>query len=112
MEQRFNVHPLQILVFVLMTSPLIAVAQDISWFCASDTAPWPTRGCFPSTVFEDKIWIFNGANFGTARHDIWSSGDGMNWTCEVGSVPYSMAESSTALVFNDALWILGGEEGC
>jgi hypothetical protein len=77
---------------------------------------WSDRARFNSTVFNDRIWVFEGFVpwRSSGEGSVWTSGDGLNWHEEVSSQartspPWARGWGYSALtVFNGQMWQTGG----
>jgi hypothetical protein len=100
-------------VFVLLAALLGVAMAQMTWTCATESAPWSLRGDLGTAGFDGKLWVVGGqdmqhGHFGDP--DVWYSLDGTNWTCATDSAFPGRAPCG-ALVFDGKLWVIGGMYG-
>jgi len=89
-------------------------SDGITWKQRGNAA-WPVRGAHAMAVFQDKLWLFGGANHikedrGTDAflNDVWVSEDGVQWKQVTGAAPWSPRDNAGVEVLGDALYLVGG----
>ena len=78
-----------------------------NWTEATGHAGWPARRFHRSVVYEDKMWVIGGNNYGN-RNDTWYSSDGEHWSRLKSDQLWSVRHEPACLVYRDKLWLLGG----
>jgi hypothetical protein len=80
------------------------------------TAAWPERGSHTVVVYENRVWLFGGANHIAGDrstdgflNDVWVSEDGIDWTPVTPAAPWSPRDKAGVVVFNNELYLLGGQ---
>jgi hypothetical protein len=107
--KRFQV--LFILVVFSFIFHTISLAQQASmdWILATDSVGWSGRYLHTSVVFDNKIWVIGGLDFGFNRkNDVWYSSDGINWTCATANAGWSARSGHASVVFDNKIWVIGG----
>lgn len=88
-------------------------ADGMAWTCHTEKAPWPARQYHDVAVFDNRLWILEGARldaerkYGRNSRDVWYSDDGERWT-EVPDTPWKERHAASVFVFQDALWMVAG----
>jgi len=99
-------------VFVILAVLLRTAFGQMTWTCATESAPWGSRSTHTSVVFHDTMWILGGSlvttEADTEYNDVWYSTNGVNWTCLIESAPWRPRFGHASVVFNDKMWVLGG----
>jgi hypothetical protein len=90
-------------------------ADGVTW-TRHGTAAWPERGSHSVVVYQNRLWLFGGANHTAADrstdgflNDVWVSEDGIDWTLVTPAAPWSLRDKAGAVVFNEELYLLGGQ---
>ncbi|HYD25618.1 MAG TPA: M10 family metallopeptidase C-terminal domain-containing protein [Croceibacterium sp.] len=94
------------------------------WEKVLDDAPWGIRHGAMITVFDDKIWLMGGMQFGPegwpeigapvseaqSFNDIWVSEDGVNWTQALDHAPWGPRAhiNGGAAVLNGRMYVVSG----
>jgi hypothetical protein len=93
-----------------------ASSDGVTWTRRSATGAIDggARGYASLTVFNGGLVYIGGsanpnADPAFARHDIWSSTDGINWFLVDDNPPFSKRLRHAAFVMNGKLWVLGGQ---
>jgi len=81
-------------------------ADGEHWTQELAEAPWAPRQYHDVAVFDGKMWVMEGWNYGN-RKDVWYSSDGVNWT-ELPDTPWAPRHAASVFVFDDALWMVAG----
>jgi hypothetical protein len=96
------------------TNVVWSSADGITW-TNHGVAAFPPRKSTALAVYQDKLWLFGGADSiaadGTnARflNDVWSSADGIAWTLVTASAPWSPRADAGVEVLGNALYVVGG----
>ncbi|MBN1436155.1 MAG: hypothetical protein JW936_03695 [Sedimentisphaerales bacterium] len=81
------------------------------WTHVAD-APWSGRGALAGCVYNGKMWIMGGFEFGSYIHhnDVWYSTDGITWTQATAAADWAPRGMMGCMVFDDKMWIYGGGE--
>jgi hypothetical protein len=110
-------------------------ADGSSWKCHTADAPWEPRAYHDVAVFDDKLWVLGGANFGgetTAairgptevnlkllhvnpvtgkadpnRNDVWWSRDGETWH-ELENTAWDFRHACSVFVHRHELFMVSG----
>lgn len=77
-----------------------------NWTQVLSNAPWQPRQYHDVEVFDGRMWVIGGWNWGDLD-DVWSSTDGINWE-QLPDTPWTARHASSAFVYDDSLWIVGG----
>ena len=72
--------------------------DGVNWNLATDNSPMAGI-VVPIIVFDNKMWMLNGAG------GVWFSNDGISWT-QAGNAPWNGFMSS--VVYNNKIWVMGG----
>ncbi|MHB9131006.1 MAG: Kelch repeat-containing protein [Armatimonadota bacterium] len=83
-----------------------STADGIHWDCHTEQAPWSPREYHDVAVFDDKLWVLEGWNYGN-RNDVWYSSDGVHWF-ELPDTPWAPRHAASVYVYQDALWMVAG----
>jgi len=86
-------------------------ADGKTWILETANAPWSPRAYHQAAVLNDRIYLFGGGNYVPeyeARHDVWSSADGVNWTQETEAAPWHERLWFSTAVYRGHIWVLGG----
>ncbi len=96
---------------VIVAVLLSAASAQMTWTCATESAPWGPRSSHASIVFDNKLWILGGALVcgppEVYTNDVWCSANGADWTCVAESAPWSR-RCPGAVVFDNKIWVIGG----
>ncbi len=87
-------------------------ADGVEWTCHTKQAPWFPRQYHDVAVFDNRLWILEGAATDGSREacntrDVWYSDDGEHWT-ELPGTPWMERHAASVFVFKDALWMVAG----
>jgi thermitase len=82
--------------------------DGVNWTPATGSAAFPARLNFGLVVFDNRMWVIGGTDFGGVVNDVWYSEDGANWTLATGSAAFSPRCQHTSVVFDDRIWMIGG----
>jgi hypothetical protein len=98
-------------VFVILAALLSVLRAQMTWTCATESAPWGPRTTQGSVVFDGRMWVLGGCLVcgppESYANDVWHSTDGADWTRLVDSAPWSR-RCPEAVVFDNKMWVLGG----
>ena len=86
-------------------------ADGKAWELATNSAGWSPRAFHQAVVFEDKIWVLGGGNYGPKQqllNDVWCSEDGVNWTRVTRAAPWGPRLWFSSIVYRNRMWVLGG----
>lgn len=86
-------------------------ADGVHWVCETPAAPWAARAYHQAVVLNDRIYVMGGGNYVPeyeARHDVWSSSDGIEWRQETASAPWNPRLWFSAVAYRNCIWVLGG----
>jgi len=98
-------------VTITVASPLNYLPKMFT--AATLSAAFSERVGQRSVVFNNKMWIIGGFDFtmpGTAKNDVWYSGDGVAWTQATDSAAFSPRFGHSCVVFNNKIWLIGGDD--
>ncbi|MDD5530207.1 MAG: T9SS type A sorting domain-containing protein [bacterium] len=86
------------------------IFAGMNWTQATDSAGWAGRGVHTSFIFDNKMWVLGGGNYGGSSiyNDIWCSVDGISWTQVTDSAGWSKRGFHTSVIFDNKMWLLGG----
>ncbi|MFZ2960367.1 MAG: hypothetical protein WA705_26085 [Candidatus Ozemobacteraceae bacterium] len=107
-----SIAPKITLVDLTNTVPVTTLAGN--WNQLISNAPFSSRDCFTTIVYQNKLWLFGGwegytkVSSGTMKGDVWSSSDGMNWTLVNANPAFTPRHVYGSVVFNNQMWIVGG----
>jgi hypothetical protein len=106
-------------------------ADGVNWECHLENAPWSRRQFHETAVFDDRMWVMEGAlspdskdipdaSDVVSRHpdqagwislqnsnDVWYSADGVNWS-ELPNTPWAPRHAASVFVYDNALWMVAG----
>lgn len=88
-------------------------ADGIRWERHVQFGPWPARSYHDVAVFDDKLWLLEGANANLGnnptsnQNDVWYSSDGVNWH-ELPDAPWKPRHAASVFVYNNGLWMVAG----
>jgi PGF-pre-PGF domain-containing protein len=85
--------------------------DGVNWTQATASAAFPARYNYGLVVFDNKMWIIGGYNYGGLMNDVWYSDDGINWTQATGSAAFSPRCQHTSVIYDDRMWIIAGYDG-
>jgi len=96
---------------ILAMSLGMALAQ-MTWTCATESAPWAPRTDHASVVFDGKMWVIGGFKTypGEPMNDVWYSTNGADWELATDSAPWSARAGHRVVVFRDTMWLTGGDD--
>ncbi len=86
-------------------------ADGITWECATAEAPWSARAYHQVVAHAGKLWVIAGGNYVPeyeARHDVWSSTDGVHWDRVTAAAPFAPRLWFSAVSWKHHLWVIGG----
>jgi hypothetical protein len=86
-------------------------ADGVTWECATAEAPWAARAYHLVVAHAGKLWVIAGGNYVPeyeARHDVWSSTDGVHWDQVTAAAPFSPRLWFSAVSWKEHLWVIGG----
>lgn len=83
-------------------------ADGIQWECHIKSAPWKPRQFHEVAVFDDKMWVMEGASPYNCN-DVWYSSDGVNWY-ELPNTPWKPRHAASVFVHDNALWLVAGND--
>lgn len=86
-------------------------ADGKTWTQATANAGWSPRAYLQAAVLNDRIYVFGGGNYVPkyhAKHDVWSSADGIHWQQETEAAPWHARLWFSSVVYRDRIWVLGG----
>ncbi len=82
--------------------------DGIKWECHTESAPWKPRIYHDVAVFDEKLWLLEGAVEGAGNtNEVWFSSDGENWE-ELRGAPWKPRHAASVFVFKNALWMVAG----
>jgi len=81
-------------------------ADGVNWECHVANAPWAARSYHDVGVWDDKLWVMEGAHPKNSN-DVWYSSDGVNWY-ELPGTPWLPRHAASVFVHDDALWMVAG----
>jgi N-acetylneuraminic acid mutarotase len=89
--------------------------DGVTW-TSHGTAAWPERGNHTLVVYQNRLWLFGGANHISDDrstdgflNDVWVSEDGIDWTPVTPAAPWSPRDKAGVVVFNNELYLVGGQ---
>lgn len=88
----------------------VGAELGVDWTRATAGAAFSQRFAHAVAVFQGKMWLVGGYEFGTGtvKNDVWNSVDGVTWTQVTASAPFPARYDHSLVVFQDKLWVLGG----
>ncbi len=96
----------------LYTSQVWSSSDGITWTQVNSSAPWSPRYSAGITVFNNKLWIIEGASPNPYPnnnvHNVWSSSDGITWTQANSFPPFLTRYAFGATSLDGKMWIYGG----
>ena len=81
-------------------------ADGVHWQQHVQSAPWTPRLYHDVAVFDDRMWVLEGAKRKN-QNDVWYSHDGVNWY-ELPNTPWKPRHAASVFVYDDALWMVAG----
>ncbi len=81
-------------------------ADGENWTQVLSNAPWHPRQYHDVEVFDGRMWVIGGWNWGD-RDDVWSSADGINWE-QLSGTPWTARHASSVFVHDGSLWVTAG----
>jgi hypothetical protein len=81
-------------------------ADGVRWDRHAEHATWPSRQYHEVAVFDDRLWVMEGAKHGN-RNDVFFSSDGVTWH-ELPDTPWAPRHAASVFVHDDALWMVAG----
>jgi N-acetylneuraminic acid mutarotase len=89
--------------------------NGVDWQLVTEHAPWTPRFRHSCAVFDGKLWLFGGYDWGELWNpdlrelaDVWSTSDGVNWVESLPGEPRMRRSRAALFAFKDRLWIMGG----
>jgi len=84
-------------------------ADGVNWQQVVDHAPWRPRQYHDVAVFDNKMWVLEGADLHKPfnLNDVWYSEDGVNWH-ELPGTPWKPRHAASVFVYDNALWMAAG----
>lgn len=80
--------------------------DGVNWTLVVDHAPWRPRQYHDVAVFDDLMWVLEGAGPGN-RNDVWFSSDGVTWF-ELQNTPWPARHAASVFVYDGGLWMVAG----
>jgi hypothetical protein len=98
------------IVFSILAVLLSAASAQMTWTCASESAPWAPRSTHAVVVFNSKMWLLGGVSRwqDSICNDVWSSTDGVSWTLVTESASWCPRFGHRVVEFRDTMWLFGG----
>lgn len=81
-------------------------ADGREWECHTSCAPWAPRQYHEVAVFDGRLWVLEGWNYGN-RNDVWHSRDGREWT-QLPGTPWAPRHAASVFVYSGGLWVVAG----
>lgn len=87
-----------------------------SWTEVTNWAPFTGRWGLACTVFDSKLWMMGGTNFGEISAEVWNTADGTHWnkthSQTDATAPYLQRSGHGLLTFGGRMWIIAGNRFC
>lgn len=81
-------------------------SDGVNWQRHLEHAPWAPRLYHDVIVFDDNLWVLEGADQKN-RNDVWYSPDGTHWR-EVPDTPWKPRHAASLFNHDNALWVVAG----
>lgn len=82
-------------------------ADGMNWECHLRNAPWNPRIFHDVAVFDNRMWVLEGAGLNGNQNDVWYSEDGVHWH-ELPGTPWKPRHAASVFVHQNALWMVAG----
>jgi hypothetical protein len=87
-------------------------SDGIDWELVGDSESWPERADHQCVVYDNKIWIMGGYNYGSGHYnDVWYSENGIEWNRLLTTNNWPERDRFSACVFNNLIYVIGGYVG-
>ena len=103
---------------------VLSSVDGANWVVEVADPPWPKRAFSVMGVYDDKLWLFGGAEFmlwdkGRTLNDLWRSSDGVTWEEVAGHAddddpavgvtrPSGRGAVQNLVEFKGRMWLIGG----
>jgi len=81
-------------------------ADGENWTQELANAPWDPRQYHDVAVFDGRMWVLGGWNWGDFD-DVWSSDDGIHWE-QLPGTPWAPRHASSVFVHDNSIWMVAG----
>jgi hypothetical protein len=84
-------------------------ADGVTWFTATESAPWAPRYDHAAVSHADRLWIMGGMSDSGRLADVWSSSDGAYWVIATASAAFGAVRAHAAASHQGRMFVYGGE---
>jgi N-acetylneuraminic acid mutarotase len=83
--------------------------DGLTWYEATQNAPWSGRWDHATAVFKDRIFLVGGMDLSKqAFNDVWATADGIKWELVTDVPPWQTRQGHGLAVLRTRCGLLGG----
>jgi hypothetical protein len=71
-------------------------------------ALWSARQGHSVVVYDDKLWLFGGADSSNFKQDVYNSTDGITWVEVTPAASWAARSGHVSFVLDGKMWVVGG----